>query len=233
MKLSLIFIFSLIMFTSCKDKNKIYISDSIDPTSHHVKVKEVLQTSNYTYLFVTENDKDYWVAVSKMDPKINSDLYYKDGIEMIDFKSKELNRVFDKILFIDYISNTPIIATSSVPNDSIHKGVKIPELKDNIHVERAQGGITISELYENVNDFANKTIVVRGQVVKINNDIMDRNWVHLKDGSSNEGKSDLTFTTKDEVKIGDIVIFEGTASLNKDFGAGYVYPLIIENAILK
>ncbi len=62
---------------------------------------------------------------------------------------------------------------------------------------------------------------------------MDRNWVHLKDGSSYDGKSDLTFTTKEEVNIGDIVIFEGTVSLNKDFGAGYIYSLIIENAILK
>jgi hypothetical protein len=233
MKLSFIFIFSIILFTSCKDKNKIYISENSDPASHHVKVKEVLQTGNYSYLLVTEYNKDYWIAVSKMDPKINSDLYYKDAVEMIDFKSKELNRVFDKILFIDYVSNTPILATSSLPNDSNHKGAKVQELKDDIHVERAPGGITIAELYKNANDFANKKIVIQGQVVKINNDIMDLNWVHLKDGTSNEGKSDLTFTTKNEVKIGDIVIFEGTVSLNKDYGSGYVYPLIVENSILK
>ena len=233
MKSSLIFIFSLIIFTSCKDKNKIYHSDNIDGASHHVKVKEVLQTGNYTYLFVAENNKDYWIAVGKMDPKVNSDLYYKNAIEMMDFNSKELNRVFDKILFIDYISSTPIIETSSLPNDSIHKGAKVQQLEDDIHVERAPGGITIAELYKNANDFSNKKIVVRGQVVKINNGIMDRNWVHLKDGTSNEGKSDLTFTTKDEVNIGDVVIFEGNVSLNKDFGAGYVYPLIVENAVLK
>lgn len=233
MKSSLIFIFSLIIFTSCKDKNKKYLSDNNDSAIHQVKVKEVLQTGNYTYLFVAENDKDYWVAVSKMDPKVNSDLYYKDAIEMVDFNSKELNRVFDKILFIDYVSKTPIIETSSLPNDSIHKGAKGQELQDDIHVERAPGGNTIAELYKNTNNFANKKIVVQGQVVKINSNILDRNWVHLKDGSSFEGKSDLTFTTTDEVKLGDIVIFEGTVSLNKDFGAGYVYPVIVENTILK
>lgn len=233
MKLLLVFIFSLITLTSCNDKNKKYKSANSDPASHHVTVKEILQTDTYTYLFVTENDKDYWIAASKMEPKVNSDLYYKNGLEMIDFKSKELNRSFDKVLFVDNISNTPILATSSLVNDSIHKGIKNQELKTDIHVERAPGGITIAELYKNGNDYANKKIVVRGQVVKINNNIMDRNWVHLKDGTSNEGKSDLTFTTKDEVKMGDIVTFEGMVSLNKEYGAGYVYPLIVENAIIK
>lgn len=233
MKSSLIFIFSLIIFTSCKDKNKKYLSDNTDSAIHHVKVKEVIQTDIYTYLFVTENDKDYWLAVSKMDTKINSDLYYKEAIEMIDFKSKELNRVFDKILFVDYISDTPKIATSPLVNEAINKGTEIQESQGAITVERAPGGNTIAELYKNANDFANKKIVVQGQVVKINSNILDRNWVHLKDGSSYDGKSDLTFTTKEEVNIGDIVIFEGTVSLNKDFGAGYIYSLIIENAILK
>ncbi len=130
MKSSLIFIFSLIIFTSCKDKNKKYLSDNTDPAIHHVKVKEVLQTDIYTYLFVTENDKDYWLAVSKMDPKVNSDLYYKSAIEMIDFKSKELNRVFDKILFVDYISDTPKIATSSLVNEArLIKGLKFKNHK--------------------------------------------------------------------------------------------------------
>ena len=62
---------------------------------------------------------------------------------------------------------------------------------------------------------------------------MDRNWVHLKDGTSHSGKSDLTFTTLEEVKVGDIVILEGTVALEKEYGAGYIYPLIVENAILK
>ncbi|WP_445955053.1 GW dipeptide domain-containing protein [Yeosuana sp.] len=233
MKLLLVFIFSLITLTSCNDKNKKHKTANSDPASHHVKVKEVLQTDTYTYLFVNENDEDYWMATGKMEPKVNSDLYYKNAFEMIDFKSKELNRTFDKVLLVDNISDKPILATSSLVNDSIHKGINNQVLKDDIHVERAPGGITIAELYKNGNDYANKKIVVRGQVVKINNSIMDRNWVHLKDGTNNEGKSDLTFTTKDDVKMGDIVTFEGTVSLNKDYGAGYVYPLIVENATIK
>jgi len=62
---------------------------------------------------------------------------------------------------------------------------------------------------------------------------MDRNWVHLKDGTSSGGKSDLTFTTIDTVKVGDVVTMEGTVTLDKEYGAGYVYELVVESALLK
>ena len=45
-----------------------------------------------------------------------------------------------------------------------------------------------------------------------------------------EGNFDLTVTTQDVVLLGDTVTFEGTLKLDKDFGAGYLYPVIIEDA---
>ena len=61
---------------------------------------------------------------------------------------------------------------------------------------------------------------------------MDRNWVHLVDGTEGDGKSDLTFTTQEIVKVGDTVVLEGTLATDREFGAGYVYPVIVEEAIL-
>ena len=71
-----------------------------------------------------------------------------------------------------------------------------------------------------------------GTVVKVNNGIMGRNWLHLQDGSGTEAAKthDITVTTEGEVKVGDVVTATGTLALDKDFGAGYVYDAIIEGA---
>ena len=71
---------------------------------------------------------------------------------------------------------------------------------------------------------------MKGQVVKINDQVMDRNWVHIQDGTSEAGNFDLTVTTQDSVKMDEVITFEGTIHLKKDFGYGYFYELIMEDA---
>jgi len=127
----------------------------------------------------------------------------------------------------------PVNTEQETKTPSYHGKDKEKKPQPDIHVDKAPDGITIAELYKNRNDYANKKVIVRGQVVKINNAIMDRNWVHLKDGTKDADKSDLTFTTQEEVKVGDIITFEGTVALDKEYGKGYVYPLVVENATLK
>ena len=114
-----------------------------------------------------------------------------------------------------------------------HPTIKQKEPPLDIHVEKAPDGITIADLYKNRNNYADKKVIVRGQVVKINNGIMDRNWVHIKDGTSEAGKSDLTITTQEIASVGDIVTFEGVVALDKEYGKGYVYPLVVENGVFK
>lgn len=127
----------------------------------------------------------------------------------------------------------PVNTEQETKTPLYHSTAKVQDTLPDIHVEKAPDGITIGELYKSRNDYANKTVIVRGQVVKINHDILDRNWVHLQDGTSDAEKSDLTFTTQAEVKVGDIVTFEGVVALDKEYGKGYVYPLVVENARLK
>jgi hypothetical protein len=57
---------------------------------------------------------------------------------------------------------------------------------------------------------------------------MSRNWIHLQDGTNHEGDFDLTITTNEEVNIDDVVVITGKLTLDKDFGYGYFYKLIIE-----
>ena len=233
MRLLCFIITGFILLSSCKNEKGAYSPVVKNSSVHQVIVKEVIQGANYTFLFVSENSLDYWMAVSKTDTEIEDVVYYENAFLMNNFKSKELDRVFEEILFVENISESPQISIT-VPVDSLHLNKKREnDLKEKISIEPADGGITIGELYKNRSTYANKKVLIRGQVVKINKNIMDRNWVHLKDGTGNAGKSDLTFTTLEVLKVGDTVIFEGTVALNKEYGAGYVYPLIVENAILK
>ena len=233
MRLLYVMFISTILLVSCNESKKIYVPLIKNSTLHQVKIKEVIQGGTYTFLFVNENDQGYWMAVSKSDAEVNDVVYYKNALVQNDFKSEELDRVFDKILFVQNISDSPKIS-DSILLDSLHlKGENDNKLKEDIKVDPAPGGITIGELFKNRNNYANKKVLIRGQVVKVNKNIMDRNWVHLKDGTSDAGKSDLTLTTLIEVKVGDIVTFEGIVALDKEYGAGYVYPLIVERASLK
>nr|MBP8943114.1 hypothetical protein [Saprospiraceae bacterium] len=124
--------------------------------------------------------------------------------------------------------NTPAASTTApIAGD----GIKIKEVK----IETAPGVTTLAELFKNPEKFEGKTIKVQGQCVKLNRMILNKNWLHIQDNTTNKDgqKYDLTITTLDEVQLGDIVIFEGKLALNKDFGAGYKYDVILEESKLK
>lgn len=229
----LLLILAVIFFVSCKEKNKEYAPVISNGNQHEVVVKEFLQASGYTYLLVEEDDEEYWMAVAKTEVKPGEKMYYEDAMEMVDFESKELNKVFDKILFVDMASKRPISNKDKKEAAISHTKSNMQRLLDSIKISPVEGGLSISELYNDAEKHKNKEVIVSGQVVKVNMDIMDRNWVHLMDGTKAGDRSDLTFTTKEVVKIGDTVTFKGTLSLDKEFGAGYVYPLIVEGAVLK
>ena len=85
-------------------------------------------------------------------------------------------------------------------------------------------------MFSNVNSYANKIIKIKGKVVKVNNAIMDKNWAHIQDGTKSGSDFDLTVTTNDMVNVGDVVTFTGKIALNKDFGFGYSYKVLLEDA---
>jgi hypothetical protein len=91
---------------------------------------------------------------------------------------------------------------------------------------------TVAALYQNKATLAGKTIKAQGKVVKVNNQIMGRNFLHLQDGSgkAESGNHDLTITSKQTAAIGDQVVISGVMAVDRDFGSGYAYPLLIEEA---
>jgi len=99
-------------------------------------------------------------------------------------------------------------------------------------VEKVEGGRTVGELYAGRADLSGKQITLRGKVVKFSPQIMGKNWIHLQDGSGDAAAktNDLVVTTDATAKVGDTVLVSGQIVVDKDFGFGYKYPVIIENA---
>jgi len=52
-------------------------------------------------------------------------------------------------------------------------------------------------------------------------------------GTNYAGNFDLLITSNESAEVGDVIIVEGKLAIDKDFGAGYFYPVVVENAKLK
>jgi hypothetical protein len=206
--------------------------ENLAPNAHQVTAGEVIQTSRYTYVRVVEDEKDYWVAINKADIKEGATYFWSEGAEMNNFASNELHRTFASIFFIQDFTDQPITTDRQMSPSSMGGKQPVAE-QGGINVERAADGVTIAELFAGKTKFAGTTVKVRGQVVKVSPAIMNRNWVHIQDGTKDGGNYDLTVTTLEVVTVGDVGMFEGTVSVNKDFGAGYVYDVILEDATVK
>jgi translation initiation factor 1 (eIF-1/SUI1) len=212
---------------SCKQKSA--ADENLAPNVHKAKAEEVIQTSNYSYILVSEDDKQSWIAITKQEVEKGKFYYYIPGLEMNNFESKELKRTFPSIFFVDKFSAQPITMGKINPADSL-KGKQIPSPRTDIKIEPIEGGVTIADLYKGKDGFAGKEVKVKGEVVKFSADIMGRNWIHIQDGTKDGESFDLTITTNDVTKVGDVITVVGAVSVKKDFGAGYFYEVIVENA---
>ena len=217
-----------------KTENKPSTETAAQPSAtvpmHTVVAKDVIQTSGYTYLLLTEGEKEYWAAVTRFDAVKGKTYYYKEGMEMTNFKSKELNRVFESIQFIMELGDQPIQEKKAPALTT--KGKQTLEKVEGIKIEPVSGAVKLSEIFANPGNFSGKKVKVTGQVVKFSPEIMSKNWVHLQDGTEANGSYDLVITTMDTVEVGKIVTFEGILAVDKDFGYGYKYDVIVEESKL-
>ena len=92
---------------------------------------------------------------------------------------------------------------------------------------------TVAALYAEKAKLGGHQVQLRGKIVKVNNAIMNRNFLHLQDGTGEQGSNDLTVTSQDTAEVGDEVVVTGTITVDKDFGAGYTYPVLLEQASVK
>jgi hypothetical protein len=91
---------------------------------------------------------------------------------------------------------------------------------------------TVAALYQDKTALAGKEVQVKGKVVKVNNGIMGRNFVHVQDGTGDQSSNNLIITSKQTAAVGDAVTITGKVVLNRDFGSGYSYPLLLEESTI-
>lgn len=194
-------------------------------------VLEHLAASPYVYLRVKTTQGEVWAAVPEAKIETGANVTVYNPMLMTKFESKTLKRTFDEVYFGTL---TPAGEAPAAGGENPHAGVAQPAVVDVGKVEKATGADarTVAEAWAEKATLAGKTITLRGKVVKYNAAVMGKNWIHLQDGTGNaaNGSNDITVTSMDEVTKGQTVTIKGTLRTNKDFGSGYTYAIIIEDA---
>jgi hypothetical protein len=206
-------------------------------------VAETMNSGGYTYVRLQADGKDVWIAATEFPVKKDERLTVALDMPMSNFHSTTLNRDFPVIYFVAAVAREG----QTLPTMAEGSGAPVPMSSHGAGGDAAAprtgkvtvqpnappaGGLSIADVWARRKQLADTQVTVRGTVVKVNNEIMGRNWFHLQDGSgkADDGTNDLTVTTDAVVKIGDVVTVTGTVGIDKDFTAGYAYDVILEKA---
>jgi len=215
-------------------------------------VTETMISGGYTYLMVDDGTRSVWVATRDCTVSIGAEVQVPSSWEMRDFHSATLERTFDVIFFAPRVlvgdgaaqppeSNTlpkghPALpgteekGAAATPSDAHHRSVSSASIVLPMRGAAVPGGVTIAECFGRREELAGKRVKIRGMAVKFTPDVLGTNWIHLRDGTGSPGTDDLTVTSAQTLKVGDIVLVEGVIEYAKNIGSGYSFPAIIEKA---
>ena len=220
------------------------------------KVLESMKSGGYSYINLQKKSGGkVWIAVPETKITVGDQMSFKEGLVMTNFQSKTLKRSFDSIIFSNGIIAQPkaeVVKTPpkdlSVPSISTGTDFKNKQKvvigsqpavasKEKVSVTRAKGpnAYTVAEVYRDSARLNKKKVVVRGKVVKASSGIMKKTWIHIQDGTGSQAKGthNLVFTTKGTANVGDVITVSGTVAKDRDFGYGYSYKVILEDAVIK
>ena len=200
-------------------------------------VIETMDSGGYTYAKLDRGGSQVWTAGPATKLTVGTKLGAMNGTVMTGFRSETLKRTFDQIYFV---SEFPVEGRTAGASADPHAAGATdphapPPAATNEPIEKvapATGGKTIAAVFEGKDALVGKPVVVRGKIVKLNTGILGRNWIHLRDGTGTATTNDLLVTTTATAAVGDIVVARGTLATNKDFGSGYRYDVIVEDATL-
>jgi hypothetical protein len=200
-------------------------------------VVETMNAASYTYVRVKTSTGEVWAASMQFPVAVGDKVVVPLETPMQNFRSQSLNREFPLIYFSSSITREgepppPALASAHGASAS---GAAASAPADAVVTEPIappEGGMTIANVWTRRAALAGKPVTVRGKVVKYNGGILGTNWLHIQDGSGSakEGTNDLTITTDGTVKVGDVVTVSGKVSIDRDFGAGYAYKVMLEQA---
>ena len=195
-----------------------------------------MSTAGYTYIQVEEKGKAFWIAVPESEVGVGDTISFYEQMLMENFTSQSLQRTFDRILFVEAINKgteLPVKATAKPsPNDK--PSIQHAQPQKPGDPGAAVGRFTILEIFDQKGGLAGKVIELKGKVTKVSHQIMGRDWIHIEDGTGStiEKNNKIVFrTTQTGIAVGDEVVAKGIVSIDKDFGYGYFYPVIVEDAV--
>ena len=201
------------------------------------EVVETMDASTYTYLRVKTTKGDIWAATAKTKVAVGEKVVVPLESEVRNFHSPSLNRNFPLIYFVMQVTREgePLAPPMAVGHGMGSASAALPEPARVEAMSPPAGGSSIADVWANRASLVGKAVTVSGKVVKFNGGILGRNWVHVQDGSGKaaDGTNDLTVTTDATTRVGDVITVTGTVILNKDFGAGYAYKVMLEGARIK
>jgi len=214
------------------------------------KVLQLMNSGGYSYIYLQkDNNEKIWIAVTETKANVGDRMSFKEGLVMKNFESKTLKRTFDTVIFSNGVIPQPGAAAASSPAKAAPLAASAPQQQPamgskvavmpkekRISVKKAVGpnAYTIAEIYRNSAKLDKKQVVVRGKIVKVTSGIMKRIWVHIQDGSGSQDKGthNLVCTTTATPHLDDVVTVKGTVAKDRDFGYGYRYAVLIENATI-
>lgn len=221
------------------------------------QVVETMDADRYTYLEVDTGSHRLWAATTHQTLHPGDRVAVEGGMPMINFHSQILKRDFELIYFTGKVlvqsdtgtggESAPALppghpalpgttGTALPPNHPALTGSPASGAAVDLSgITQPAGGKTVQEIVAHGAQLAGLPVTVRGRVVKYNAMVLGKNWLHIQDGSGTIGREDhdLTVTTATPAKVGDLVLVTGKVSTNRDFGAGYKYAVILEDADVK
>ena len=223
------------------------VPSTINVPIFYGKVLEIKPAMGYKYLKVQEQGKEIWVAIANAPVEVGDKIGFDKKTMMKNFKSKTLGQEFKEIYFASNVylpqkasapkSMKEMLGLSSTTKNS-HASMGIgmsPQPKDEKPVKPfvKKDTYTVEEIHMWRKNLKDQNVTVTGSIFKVSKGIMKRDWIHVGDGTGNEQKltDDLVFTASSStIKAGDKIIAKGTVAVDKDFGYGYFYPVIIEKS---
>jgi hypothetical protein len=215
---------------------------SAPPPADVVKgeVLEVKDVDAYTYLRLKTKDGEVWAAVNKAPVAKGAEVTIQNPAVMSNFTSKTLNKTFDRIIFGSLAAAGTGAAPAAVaPANMAAMHAALPQSADpgDVKVAKATGpnARTVAEIVTAKADLKGKPVLVRGKVVKFTPEVMGKNWIHLRDGTGDaaKGTNDILVTSKDETKIGDVILVKGVVRTDVNLGSGYVYAVMVDEGALQ
>ena len=209
------------------------------------EVLEVKNVDSYTYLRLKTKGGETWAAVTTAAVKKGESVTIENVMTMRNFESKTLKQTFPIILFGTLGGASSGVGAmgaytggaSAAEVAAAHPGFAKVDDKQVVRVAKATGANarTVAEILTKGPELKDKSVLVRGQVMKYTPGIMGKNWLHISDGSGSaaNGTNDLIVTTTQQAKVSDVVTAKGIVRTNKDFGAGYSYKVLVEEATLQ